>query len=1057
MRRIISKFVNYPFYGKVIVFLLFVLGGFSLNEMKKSSFPLLPSRTINVSVFYRGASPKEMEEGVTSLVENALRGIPGIKEMNSVSAENSANITITTLPEYNTDKVLYEVKNAVDGISNFPAGAEKPQVSKRRATSMATFMDLYGDASLMKLKKYAQQIEDDFLASGIISQVQIYGYPSLEISVEVKEDQLQRYGISIDQIRSAIRSNNLDITGGTVKHQREELKVLSRQRSVDEDDIRNIVVFAKDNGQVVKVSDLADVKLMFQDTPNAAWIDGKRNISIQVRKLNTEDLEEISKYLNKYVEEFNRTHVDAKLSNSFDFYNMLLSRLDTLYQNGIMGIILVVIALSFFLSFRLSLWVAWGIPASFLGMFIVANLVGITINMLSLFGMILIIGILVDDGIVIAENIYTHFEKGKSPKQAAVDGTMEVLPAVFTSVSTTIIAFMPFLFMKSGLEIVGEMSLIVIFCLAFSLVEGMFALPSHIGNPRILRRRKTESKFNSFRTKLDRIIFYLRDKTYIPLLKLLVRFRWAGMFIPMFFIAVTIGLIKGEFIGLTSFPNVPPDYFTIDLALKPGTNEKFTESFLQEFEKKVWQANREFMEKHNDSIPYVKSSILQVGSSFNGRESGPNAGKLFVFFKDMEGMPITTNDVKKRVAELIGTVPEAYKLAVGASNRWGAPVSISLLGRDSKKLEAASQFLKDELAKLSALSNILDNNQLGSQEIQIHLKPKAYTLGLNQNALMSQVRGAFFGAEAQRLQNGKDEIRIYVRYPKKGRQYLGQLDKMRIRTSRGTFPLNELVEFRKERGPVAINRYNGKKEIRVEAYMANPLNPVKPVIEDINETILPLLKQKFPDVNYMHQGQEKRSGEDGEQMVKYFSLALLVIIMILIIYFRSFLQAGMIVSMIPLGIMGAMWGHGLEGHPISMLSYLGMIALSGTIINDAVVFISKFNQNIKEGLIFHDALIDAGRSRFRPIMLTTITTTAGLYPLILGTSMQAKFLIPMAIALAYGIFIGTFFILTILPVFISVVNDIKRGIYNLISDKEYTQEQVEAAYEDIKAEMEVEA
>ncbi|ANQ47985.1 efflux RND transporter permease subunit [Flammeovirga sp. MY04] len=1055
MRKIVEAFVRRPFYAHMSLLLIIVLGGFAIFQMKKASFPLLESRIITVTVAYQGASPKEMDEGVTTLIENKIKGIPGIKETKSVSAENIATVTITTQAKADIDEVLTDVKNAVDGISNFPAGAEKPSVAKKREVTSAMYLDLKGD-DLRTIKEYAQRIEDDFLASGIISQISISGYPNTEISIEVDEDLLRRYNISIEDIKQAIASNNIDVTGGTIKNSREEISVLARYRSADAEDIKNIVVRATADGRVLKVGDLADVHFQFEDVPNAVWNKGKRNISIQLQKLNTEDLQKISEYVNDYVEEFNASHDDAEMMISFDFLTIVNSRLDTLIENGLMGIVLVIITLSLFLSFRLSLWVAWGIPSSFLGMFIFASLLGVTLNMISLFGMILIIGILVDDGIVIGENIFTHYEMGKSPIRAAIDGTMEVIPAVLTSVSTTIIAFFPFLFLESGLEMMSEMALVVILCLLFSLFEGMFLLPAHVSNPKVLTPRKEKSKFNTVREKLDKVIFAFRDKVYVPILRFLLNYKWFGLSIPTAAIILTVGLIGGRVIEMTFFPAPPGDFFNIDLALKPGIHQDSTKEYLIRYENIAWEANDILKEENNTDFDFIKTSFVSIGNAFNGAETGTHTGQVFVILEDLSESPIDVSTIQAKIHEMIGEEPTARKLSVGANNMWGAPVSISLLGHEYDQLEGAADFLKTELNKQAALYNVMDNNQIGGQEIRLTLKPKAYALGFTEASLMTQVRNGFFGAEAQRLQVNKDEIRIYVRYKKDNRSTLGDLERMRIRTMDGMYPLAQLADFEVTRGPVAINHYNGEKEIRVEAFLLNANDPSIPIIEEVERTVLPVMKEMYPDVRTEYQGQLKSSKEDSTELFNYFIIAFLFIVMILMFHFRSFTQAIMILAMIPLGVIGAMWGHGIEGQAISMFSILGMVALSGTIINDAVVYLSKFNQDLLAGLSFDEALINAGKSRFRPILLTTLTTTIGLYPMILETSVQARFLVPVAVSLSYGILIGTTFILLILPVLVKVVNDIRRGKKYILSGKKPTREEVENVFTEIAAEKAME-
>lgn len=1047
MKKILSAFVKYPFYGKIVIVILLLIGSISLLSLRKATFPLVESKVITVSVSYQGATPKEMEDGVTTLIENNIRGISGIKEFSSISSENFAQVTIQGLSNYDMDELLADVKNAVDGVSNFPAGAEKPIVAKNRAKDMAIFITLSSDNDdLLALNKEANRIEDDFLASGMISQISIMGLPSrIELLVEIDETQLRRYNTSFDEIKMAIASNNLDIHGGTIKNPREEIKVISRQRSVDPNEIKEIVVKTNSDGRTVKIGDIANVKLQFEETPNGSYVKGKPSVTFMIQKLMTEDLEEISDYVNAYAKKYNKTHEGSEIVILMDFLDIIDGQLSILIQNGLMGVLLVILMLSLLLNFRLSLWVAWGIPASFLGMFIVAALSGVTLNIISLFGMILIIGILVDDGVVIGENIFTHFEKGKTPRRAAIDGTMEVLPAVFTSVATTIIAFTPLFFIEGNLKMMFEMAFVVIIALLFSLAEGIFVLPGHLANPKVLKPMNNKSFYGKLRNKLDKGLMYVRDRLYIPLVRRILKHKGFSLAAVTALFIITIGLIGGGKIPFTFFPQTPSDMFSVDLALKPGINEEITKEKLFWIESQIWEANQELMQENGDTINYVSATQVTIGSSFSGTESGTNAGMIRVFLNPLEDTQVNDQIIKRVISEKTGKIPEAYKFAVGASNRFGAPVSISLLGYDTDELESAKSELEDALNKIPSLFNVTDNSQIGSQEIQITLKPEAYVLGLTQNSLMSQIRNGYYGALAQRMQEGKDEIWVYVRYPIENRKTLGQLESMMINTQQGQFPLSRVADLSTERNMSKINRYNGRTEIRVDAYLKDQSVAVPPILDYIETEILPDIMENHSDVTYMHQGQQKDTNEQMGSIIKYFGVAFLIIVLIIMIYFKSFLQGFMILLMIPLGFLGAIWGHGIHGQAISMMSLWGFVALSGTIINDAIVYMSKYNQNLVKGMKVIEATIDAGKSRFRAILLTTITTTAGLMPLILENSPDAQFLVPMAIALAYGILFGTVFILLILPLLIVIMNSLKLRIKSLFSNEAFTPESVEVA------------
>ena len=1029
MRKAVALFIKYPFYANLIIAILIGGGFFSLMSMKKSFFPERSTTEIFVSVVYPGASPKEMEEGITMRVEEAIRGIVGIKYINSTSSENFATVQITTTGDYDIDETLQEVKNAVDGITSFPVDAEKPIVFKQRARTNALFMSLYGDADLQTLKKYVDLIEDDLYNSGVISQLNISGFPELEISIEVSEEDLLRYNLTFDQIAAAVALNNRDISAGLIRSEEEEILIRSRNRTYEPNEIGNIIIKAQPDGSFLKIRDIADVKMKFADVSNRGYMNGKESISIQVFKLGTEDLMEISNWLQDYIAEFNTNHDNVKLEVTYDFLDMLNSRLQLLYNNGGLGLLLVLLALGLFLSLRLAFWVAWGIPASFLGMFILASIYGLTINMISLFGMILVIGILVDDGIVIAENIYTHFQNGKSPKKAALEGTMEVLPAVTTSVTTTIIAFTPLLLLQGRMEMMFAMAFVVIFSLFFSLFEAFFVLPAHLSSPFILRTKERKNIGARVRRQLDKFVDFLRYRIYARILLFAMKWKYIMVVVPLALIMITVGLFGGGFIKATFFPSIPFDFFNVNVAFTPGSGEKQTIDYLKRFDNAIWEVNQDLMEEFDDTSNFINYSFINVGNAFNGQEIGAHAGSIFVLLRNLEGAGVSSFEIVDKVRDKIGPMPEAEKYTVGGVNTFGTPVSLSLLGKDLEELQQAKAFVIQEMTKIKALKDVTDNNAIGKREVLLKLKPKAYFLGLTHNEISKQVRQGFFGGQAQRLQIGKDEVRVWVRYPKTDRVNLGQVESMKIKTPAGEYPLSELATYELKRGPVNIRRFNGKREVRIDADLVNQYEPVPPLLEKIQDDIIPQMQELYPGISVEYQGQQRDSNEAMEDLIRYFSIAFIIIILIIMVHFKSFSQGTIILMMIPLGWLGALWGHGIEGIPVSMLSAWGMVALSGVIINDAVVFLAKYNSLIQSGRTLKQAAYEAGIARFRAILLTTITTTLGLYPIILETSFQAQFLVPMAVALAYGVMIGTSFILMFFPVLILVLNDIRRLAY----------------------------
>ncbi len=1031
MRPIVTFFVKYPIWANAIIATTMIIGILSyLFGLKKSFFPERDPRNITISVVFPGASPEEVEEGVTIKIEEAIKGIVGIEEVTSVSSENSASISVLTSGDYDLDEVTTEVKNAVDRINSFPVSAEKPVVFKEKSTSVAMFLGVKGEVSLMDLKKTAEIVENDFLNSGIISQVRLSGFPDLEISIEVSEEDLRRYSITFDAVANAVRFNNRDISGGSIKTQDEEIKIRANSKEFDPEIIGEITVRANPDGTKILLKDIANVRMEFADIPNKVFSNDQRAVSIIVSKLPEEDITKISSYVEGYVQEFNKKSTNVELFTYFNFNDVLTQRLELLTKNFGVGLLLVLLTLGLFLSLRLSFWVAFGIPLSFLAMFIVGDLAGITINMLSLFGMLLVVGILVDDGIVIAENIYTHFEKGKDPKQAAIDGTMEMVPSVFTSVTTTMIAFLPLLFLDNN-GFTSEMSIVVIACLGFSMVEAFFVLPAHLASKRILSRREnSKGLYVRFRKTMESVIEFMRYKVYAPMLNFLIGWKWISFSLPMIFFLLVVGLFRGGFINSSFFPVPPADDLNMNLKLKPGTRENVTEAMLRQFQDSVWLVHQEIQEEYGFQDSVITTIDLIIGSS-SGRESGSHVGRLGINFENLDEKNISAFEINQRIRKKIGDVPEAEQFSIGSVNYFGKPVSISLKSTDIDQLESAKTDLKNELEQISAIKDITDNASIGQREIELELKPLAYLLGLTQQEITKQIRQGFFGEEVQRLQIGTDEVKVWVRYPEEDRLSITQLETMKVKMANGAeYPLTELADYKIGRGVININHFNGKREIRIDAELASKEQSLPDVLEKISGDVMPVIQAKYPGLDYTFEGQSSRGAREFGSLAQIGPIVLILLVLTITLNFRSFYQTLLIFSLIPIGVICAMFGHWIEGAVFYYsISGYGILALSGVIINDAVVMLDRFNRNLKGGMMIREAAYEAGIARFRPIILTSLTTVAGLYPLILETSFQAQFIIPMAISLAWGVLLGTFFILSFFPVFILVFNDIRVFIF----------------------------
>jgi len=1056
MRKIITYFIKFHVAVNVIVLAIFLFGIAGVMSLKSSFFPLVSSKNITINIVYPGASPQEIEEGIVLKIEDNLKGLNGIDRVTSTSIENSGTINVEIEKGKNVDFMLLEVKNAVDRVPSYPTGMEPLVVAKREEIRQTITFAISGkDIPLVTLKQIGRQIENDLRTLDGISQIQISGYPAEEIEIAVNEDNLLAYNLSFNEVAQAVSGANILATGGTIKTETEEYLIRANNRSYYGDELSNLVVRADASGRTVRLKDVAELRDRFSETPNAVYFNGDLSVNVTITSTNTEDLISSAEKVKDYILDYNEKHDNVTLSVVNDLSITLVQRTQLLTSNAIIGMLLVLFFLSLFLNTRLAFWVAFGIPIAFLGMFALAGFFNVTINVLSLFGMIIVIGILVDDGIVIAENIYQHYERGKSPIQAAVDGTMEVIPPIVSAIVTTILAFGIFLFLDGRIgEFFSEVSVIVILVLSVSLFEALIILPAHLAHSKALQKldekpksgiAKVFAKLRYFNTFGDAIMRWMRDNLYGPTLRFALQNKFLALSIFIAFFIITIGFIGGGVIRTAFFPQVASDQIRITLEMPNGTNEKITDSIVSYIEEKSWEVNKELTSEFLEGTEkiLVQNIIKNIGP-------GASSASLSINLLPGEERPdaISSEMVSERIREKVGPVLGAETLIFGSGGNFGGrPVSVSLLGNNIRELKAAKKELKEVLVNNSLLKDVTDNDPEGIKEIRLQLKENAYLLGLNIRDVMVQVRSAFFGAQAQRFQRGQDEIRVWVRYDRENRSSITDMDAMRITTPTGNkIPLSEIASYTIERGDVAINHLDGRREIQISADLKNPeTTSATDVLEEIRNEVMPQILSKYPTVSPSYEGQNREAGKLTSSLKPVGLTALLLIYITIAFTFRSYSQPILLLLLIPFSLPAVALGHWVHNFPINILSMLGIIALIGIMVNDGLVLISKFNINLREGMKFDDAIYEAGRSRFRAIFLTSLTTMAGLAPLIFEKSRQAQFLKPMAISIAYGIGFATILTLLMLPIFLSFSNRLKVGSKWLRTGKKVTSEEVERA------------
>lgn len=1024
---------------------LLIMGVISLSQMKSTFFPEIPSRNINIQLIYPGASPEEVEEGIINKIEENLKGLTGLDRYTSVSRENSGSINVEVARGYDADLILNDVKNAVDQISSFPTGMEPPVVYKIEQLGRAITFSLSGEGvSLAALKNYARQVEDDLLNIEGLSQVELSGFPDEEIEIAFREADLQAFGLTFQEASEAVRRTNVDITGGTIKGQQEELLLRARNKNYYADGLRDIVVKTTPNGGQVRLHQVAEIRDRWADQPNRTYLDGQPAVSVVVQNTLEEDMLSITDTVRAYVAEWNATHDEVKATVTADASITLRQRIDTLQRNGIQGFFIVLFLLAIFLHWRLALWVALSIPISFAGMFIVASAIGITLNVISLFGMIIVIGILVDDGVVIGENIYALHEKGIKRNQAALEGTTAVLPAVFAAILTTVIAFSSFLFIDGQLgDFFGQMALVVIFSLIFSLIEGAVILPTHVAHSKAL---DPDAKPNRIQRSFERLMDYMRDTLYAPILAWSMRNKFLMLAFCIASLMLSVGLVSGGFVKTTFFPVIERDDVNVTLQMPAGTPEHVTKEVLDRIAASAVSVNDEI----NATAGFIDDmEIIERIEVVLGPTTYQGAVNISLLPGEFRG-DVSLRTVANALREKVGPVDEAEILSYGGRSVFGKPVSVSLVGTDIAELKKATDEVRQELSQMTELIDVVDNNQEGLREINISLKEKARYLGIDLQDIVGQVRSGFFGSEAQRLQRGEDEVRVWVRYDETDRRSLSDLNQMRVRLpDGGNYPLSELAELELQRGVIAINHTNGRREVKVEADVANNAVSVTDVTSQIQEEILPKVLPKYPSVATVADGQVRQQQKSIASVQVVMPIVLGLMFFVVALTFRSIGQTLVLFSLLPFGVIGVVGGHWLMDLPISLFSFLGIIALIGIIVNDGLVFISTYNDNIRDGMDMMDALADAGRSRFRPILLTSVTTFAGLAPLLLEKSLQAQFLIPMAVSVAFGLMASTVVLLLLLPALMVLLNRTRRNYVRFFKGTRPTYKEVEPAYKEV--------
>ena len=1052
MRAAIEWFARNTIAANLLMILIMGGGIFLIPSIRLEVFPEFSSDIINVSMIYRGAAPEEVEEAICIRIEEAVQGLEGIKRLTSTASENSGSVIIEVEPGADLRKILDDVKARVDAIATFPVETEKPVIREITNRRQVINVAVSGPADEKTLKTIGEQVRDDIATLPGITQVDLTSTRPYEISIEVSENDLRRYGLTFNEIATAVRRFSVDLPGGSIRTRGGEILLRTKGQAYRGREFETLVLRTRPDGTHLRLGDVATVVDGFAETDQSAQFDADPSVIVQVFRVGDQNALDITDQVKEYIRTAQPRLPDGiKLTIWADFSRILNGRLDLMLRNGRMGFILVFIALTMFLRLRLAFWVALGIPISFLGAISMMPFLDASINLISLFAFIVVLGIVVDDAIIVGENIYRHHQMGKRGLRAAIDGTREVYIPVIFAILTSIAAFSPLLMVEGNMgKIMKLIPQIVILTLIFSLIESLFILPAHLAHSKMDRQadgdswwqRTISNRWQRFQDSVSGGLLIFVDRYYRPFLEWALQWRYLTIAWGISTLVLTVGLVGGGWIKFVFFPNVDADNVVALLTMPQGSSAEITENAVRRLEKSALELRRELEGNTPGTIfRHVRASVgeqpFRVSQSQNGGGgatfSSAHLGEVNIELVPSENRNIGSVELAKRWRELTGPIPDAVELTYSSSLfSTGEAINIQFSGPDYAELREVAEKFKTRLADYPGVIDIADSFRPGKQEVKLSLTQQAETLGITLVDLARQVRQAFYGEEAQRIQRGRDDIRVMIRYPESERRSLGNLEDMRIRTpDGGEVPFAIAAKADLGRGYASIRRADRQKVVSVTADVDQSTANANEILADATSTILPQLLADYPRVRYDFEGEQRQQAETLGGLADSFVIALLIIYILLAIPFKSYSQPLIVMAAIPFGIVGAIWGHVILGFSLTILSMFGIVALTGVVVNDSLVMVDFINRQRETGLSLSDAIREAGAARFRPILLTSVTTFLGLSPLLFEKSLQAQFLIPMAVSLAFGVVFATFITLVLVPVGYNILEDVIDSFYRI--------------------------
>ena len=1023
-KGIIAWFARNSVAANLLMIILLVGGLFSAFSIQKQVFPAFDIDVINVRVPYLGAAPQEVEEGVILKIEEAVKDLDGIKQITSTAVEGMGTVSIEVDEDYDVQEVLDEIKVQVDAIPTFPGNTEKPVVYRQKIQQDVIWISVYGEATERELKEFAKNMRDEIANLPGISSVSVVGARDYEVAIELSEMALQKYNLTFSEVVDVVRQSSVDLPGGAIKTENGDILLRTKGQAYRGDDFARIVLLTDSNGTRVTLGDVAAIKDGFVEDNQFSEFDGKPAVNLRVRAVGDQNALDISDQVNQYIEKNKEDfpgNITADTWGDSSFY--LADRLNMMLSNMFFGALLVFIVLSLFLKIKLAFWVIWGLPVCFLGTLLVMPMeaVDVSINMLSLFAFILVLGIVVDDAIIMGESAYSEIDKKGHSTENVIIGVKKVaMPATF-GVLTTVAAFTPMLMVSGPFGVIWKtIGWVVIICLLFSLLESKLILPAHLAHMKLKPYDPAKAnRFQRFRDFFSEGIKTFIDKVYAPFLRKAIHMRYLTLSIFLAMMILTIGLFMGGIVRFVFFPNIPSDFMMASFELEPGSSLQQRDQTLATMLDAMYRMDKNVTDE-------TGAGIIKHAIAF---DSGTTGGEVFVEMTKGESREMKDFEIHQRWRDEMPEIPGVKSFNIGAPGGMGsgADLSFEFSSSDIAALQSVSEALKTRLSSFDGVTDINDTFAGGSDEIQLSLTTQAEALGISLQQLGQQVRYGFYGAEVQRVQRDDEEVKVMVRYPKEERSSVSHLQEMRVRAPNGDdIPFEEVGEITLGKGYDSIIRVDGSRSVTVTAKVDKDMLDPGEITKEVVMKIVPDLLKQYPKVHFKLQGNSKEEADAMMGLVKGLLFALFAIYALLAIPLRSYSQPLIIMSVIPFGVVGAIFGHLLLGLAVSVLSICGIIALSGVVVNDSLIMVDFVNRARQEGHKLIDAAILAGTQRFRAIILTSLTTFMGLMPIVAEKSLQAQIVIPMAVSLAFGILFATVITLLLVPCLYLMMHDVRK-------------------------------